>query len=409
MLTLRRYQSRDVEEPPLQELTPECCREKARALAADRTTTLVPVITAQLIFISAYAISYYRTFAAASGPSNWWNVEIHSIAFSLTVLWVIVAVLLGSLIGVSQSEQAVARILHRLGDHDQSECAIAHGSLQRRESFWNSVSPLETRIFNGGIPSWRPDKWKSHPLPVIVDQELKTPKLSAKASASKVTPFLCAFSLLIVSVGPITAFTLSGLVPPEGFGARHLAQATILTVWLASFLLQYVVARCNIGQRLHFWIVFSKDIMSTISNVFVILITQWGILNRCDSWTHWGKTGLKLVNIVEVHDVLLQRSKKKYPAIIFSGIAIQLACCGVVAWWYRHALRVYLQRDDGRSNLRHVRRASWSSGRLLGGDQKARSPGEDGREIWTRHCRRVGSGLARGGIGPPVKGHATRS
>src|SRR5215471_15560417 len=107
---------------------PDCCREKASALAADRATTLLPVAAAQVIFILSYAVAYYKTFSGASAVDNWWSVEIHSIGFSLTFTWVIVAVLLGSLIGVSQSEQAISRILNRLGDHTQGECAIARGS-----------------------------------------------------------------------------------------------------------------------------------------------------------------------------------------------------------------------------------------------------------------------------------------
>src|SRR5438045_2965696 len=110
MLTLRRYESCDPSLPNL-----DCCREKAHALAADRATTLVPVICAQVIFIAGYAINYIKTFEADPAIGNWWNLDMHSLAFSTTYLWVIVAVLLGSLIGVSQSEQAVERILHRLG------------------------------------------------------------------------------------------------------------------------------------------------------------------------------------------------------------------------------------------------------------------------------------------------------
>jgi hypothetical protein len=53
--------------------------------------------------------------------------------------------------------------------------------------------------------------------------------------------------------------------------------------------------------------------------------------------------------------------KHIFPAIIFSSICIQLVCCVMIGWWYRHALRVYLQRDDGSSNLRHVRRVSTMS------------------------------------------------
>jgi hypothetical protein len=112
------------------------------------------------------------------------------------------------------------------------------------------------------------------------------------------------------------------------------------------------VARLNIDQRLHFWIVFAKDIVSLSCNVIIHVAIIVGILNRCSCWTHGGKTGLILGNIEEVYNVVSQRSKRVYPAIIFFVISMHLIYCGLVAWWYRHALRVYLQRDYDRLNSR---------------------------------------------------------
>jgi hypothetical protein len=57
----------------------KACRKAAKALTADRTTKSLPVIVAQTIFASSFAISYYQTFSAPLGPGNWWTIEIHSI------------------------------------------------------------------------------------------------------------------------------------------------------------------------------------------------------------------------------------------------------------------------------------------------------------------------------------------
>ena len=90
-------------------------------------TTLVPVISANLSLSSHFVTAYFRTIKEKSGPQNWWRIEIRGTAASLIVIRIIVAVLLGSLIGASQSEKASPCILHCLGGHDQGECAIAHG------------------------------------------------------------------------------------------------------------------------------------------------------------------------------------------------------------------------------------------------------------------------------------------
>lgn len=340
-----RYNGQGDEEPSFRNFTPDCCREKAKALAADRATTLVPVITAQIIFIVTSGIAYFRTFSKQSGPQNWWSIEIHSIALSLTVIWVIVAVALGSLIGGSQSEQAISRILTGLGSHTDRKCAIAHGLLNGRENLWNSSFYLN-RIFNGGLPSFRPDKWKRW-------ESSSSKRVPARATAAKSMLFHCHFSIFIVSVGTLASFALSALVPPEGFGQHHIGPAIALSTWLASFLVQYLVSRSNVTQHLQFWIVMGKDIVSTAFNASIILATQYGILNRCGTWSHWGRTGVMLPSIKSVHDLLQYRMGHVFPVIIFSSISIQLVCCALIAWWYRHALRVYLQRDDS-SSMRHI-------------------------------------------------------
>jgi hypothetical protein len=92
-----------------------------------------------------------------------------------------------------------------------------------------------------------------------------------------------------------------------------------------------------------------------------IVVTQFGIFNRCDSYKRWGHVGLALPEMPDVAATLEQRIGTVYPAIVFVSIGLQMLVVPVVvAIWYRHALLMFLQRDDG--NAGFWRGWSWSWG-----------------------------------------------
>jgi hypothetical protein len=79
-----------------------------------------------------------------------------------------------------------------------------------------------------------------------------------------------------------------------------------------------------------------------------IVVTQFGIFNRCDSYTRWGHFGLALPEMPDVAATLEHGIRTVYPAIVFVSIGLQMLVVPVVvAIWYPHALLVFLQRDDG--------------------------------------------------------------
>lgn len=132
-------------------------RQTGRALAADRATKFLPIIVAQILFIAVIAIAIFRTVSAAGrnelSGTIFINVEAHSIAFSSLYFWIIPAVFLSAVIGVSQTEAAIPRILRRF-----------QVDLNRLTSFVRVQMPNhcleeeEVRVFSGGIYSWQPSK-----------------------------------------------------------------------------------------------------------------------------------------------------------------------------------------------------------------------------------------------------------
>ena len=111
---LRRYCEDDSEKKDLK----EAIHRTADALAGDRATAFLPIIVAQTFFVGAIVIAVGRTASSASISSDtvYINVEAHSIAYSALYFWIIPAVILSSVIGVSQTEASIPRIL-RLIQH----------------------------------------------------------------------------------------------------------------------------------------------------------------------------------------------------------------------------------------------------------------------------------------------------
>jgi hypothetical protein len=104
-----------------------------------------------------------------------------------------------------------------------------------------------------------------------------------------------------------------------------------------------------------------------------IVVTQVGIFNRCDSYTLWGRTGLALPNMPDVAGVLAERIGAVYPAIVFVSIGLQMFLIPVIiAIWYRHALLVFLQRDDEASSLfwDYILRIFVSSGKAVASERR---------------------------------------
>ncbi|KAL8644232.1 MAG: hypothetical protein Q9226_007867, partial [Calogaya cf. arnoldii] len=106
------------EAPEVQAKVTEAVRITARALAADRSTKLLPIIVAEILFIGAIAVAMGKTASiakrSASSETVSVNVEAHSTAFSALYFWILpFAVFLGALIGVSQTKEAIPRILRR--------------------------------------------------------------------------------------------------------------------------------------------------------------------------------------------------------------------------------------------------------------------------------------------------------
>jgi hypothetical protein len=186
--------------------------ETAYALAADRATKSLPVVFAELIFIGGWIIALVKAMSSELNATNWVNVEAHSVAFSSLYLWVTSAVVFGCIIGASQTEGSIPRLLQGFEYHmaDVSGYQARRPSAQEREETgWSRVGT--DRAFHGGLPLWRPTKWRNVPTHFGIG-----------------TSTLACYSLIaILSVGMsfFTAAILSYMVSPRGPSCRHVPES----------------------------------------------------------------------------------------------------------------------------------------------------------------------------------------
>jgi hypothetical protein len=318
------------------------------ALAADRATNFLPIVVAQGFFIGAIAVAIAKIIATSPIPADLYiNVEAHSIAFSALYFWILPAAFLSSIIGVSQTENAVPRILRRLQTGLDLELRRLPGAAATVALPNYVLGNARARVVAGGVYSWLPDQ------PAQYESRRPGPLLQRNM-----------LPIGLVVAGTITAMLVSGSVPPEGWQPRHCAQAALLFAWLLSFAFTCLLKRYSSSHTYNakgrFWLTFVKDTLATVATMAGIVVTQFGIFNRCDSYTRWGHVGLALPEMPDVAATLEHRIGTVYLAIVFVSIGLQMLVVPVVvAIWYRHALLVFLQRDDGNAGFWR----GWSWGR----------------------------------------------
>ena len=331
------------------------CLESASHLAADRSTKFLPVIIAQAFFIGSIVIAIIRTKSLAEGPNpqTYIDIEMYSIGFTALYFWVISAVTLTSVIGASQTANSIPNIL--TGFRLNLSKAFPQRNINLPQIF-----DAEERYRRGGIYSWQPDgaseDFFDNAAPCV--QRLLTPTVprNRRRSSTRVRlyqswPWFCTvLPLLSVSFGTIIGMLFTSLVPPDGWSCRSIAEIAIFAVWLVSY--PCTLIPWGSHHRRRFWFTFVKDFAAMAATLGLIIATQVGIFNKCSCYTRDGKTGLALPQNPMVKTNLEHRLELHYPAIVVTGIVAQLFVVpGIIAVRYYGAVRVFLQRDDGKSNL----------------------------------------------------------
>jgi hypothetical protein len=170
------------------------------------------------------------------------------------------------------------------------------------------------------------------------------------------------FPVVIFTYGALTTILISYLIPPVSFDCRHVGELLISFTWIVSACLDNLPIFPNIhskneneavrARRRRFLFILWKDTLVTALTMGGIVITQIGVFNRCVCYTLWGKAGLALPENNSVSKTFFYRIDTSYPAIAFACVGFQLVVVpSLLLRQYGLAFRVFLQRDDEKSNL----------------------------------------------------------
>lgn len=343
--------------------------EATEALAADRTTKYLPTLVALIFFIANIAISYAKTSAAIGtfrlNTTIFIHIEANSLAFAALFFWIIPAVFLGSVIGVSQTEVRISRILERL--HDDLRRKLPDDEISNLQKY---VGDERTRAYTGGIYTWQQSRWQYEDAVemMTVQQRNESGQLpttsavtggqSSQASSWKqdlTSPYILPYVVVVVAFASGVAVSIR--VPPDGVDCRVACELGMFGFWLLSAEADKVIKRWlpikpeNQGKVI--LITYLKDMVSIMGTLGLMFLSVFGLLNKCFCWTWANGYRIPLV-LPQRHDIdtiLQHRLKFEYPAFVFTGLAIE--CLVVPAWIcfrYYDALRVFVQRDDGMLN-----------------------------------------------------------
>ena len=302
-------------------------------------------------------------------------------------------------------ENKLAKINESL-DNDRTktmdELIEGYKSLTRRSKAIEKVTELNEslddrrRISHGGIYSWQPFRWQwetsDHAqIVTALDQGEQTQRSGdgseshgsllaghvdggSFASGNWKRHALPAY--LIVILGTITGMIISGLVPPDGPDCRHIGELLTCMAWILSAWLDtrfnYMIPLGDASQKsknqgpdvtsektleyrqkLLFRWTLTKDVLISIATLGGVIAVQVGVLNRCSCYTMWGFDGLALPEMPIVYEKLRHRLSTWYPGLALTCIGIELLIIPAMIYrQYPDAFRVYLQRDDGKPNLK---------------------------------------------------------
>lgn len=319
------------------------CSITAGALAADRATTFGPVLVAEFVFIAVFLINIIRLQSGENKrltSTTRGNIEMHSIGFSALFFWLIPSVYTAALIGTSQTEKAIPRILTRfkrdlrrwkikvdLPDVSGVSTKCSKRRWYNPKRWLNPSRWLTSERWLHGMYSWQP--------------------LQRKPTKHAIFPFF------IVGDAILTGVLITYFVPPRGWMCRTWGESYFFFGWLGSYFLStfisWIPKRDWFPHGARFSIMLLKDLAVTSLIIAWILITQIGCYNKPECYMHGDTSGLVLPEQEAAYDKLQRglRFGGSYVTILSLGIVFQVVLVlGWIYWRYASSIWTLTQRDN---------------------------------------------------------------
>lgn len=311
------------------------CQRTSNELARARTTQLLPIVSGEVTFIVAIVLAFIKSDVLSA----------HAIALSTLHFWIIPAIFLAAVIGVSQTESAVSEILRRFKDD-----FYFHSTFQPRQLQLPDIHMRlrENRRTLGGIYAWQTEEIYKEVVEGTLTQNTKTKGITRSTGSDR---WRFVFYMVIPSLPVATAaaisFIILWLVPPVGFNCRSISELVLLVWWVFIFYLDF-----RPYFRTTFRRTMIKDTVSAIGTTVVILVTLAGVMNSCSCDTLWGRAGMVLPKNPMMNETFLARIVLTFVCILLQLLFVPL----VIGWIYPDATRVFIQRDDETSDFHKLHR-----------------------------------------------------
>ena len=298
-------------------------------------TKLLPILFSVLGFVVTVGLSYGKKATEEFNSRDPPHLATYGIAFCMTLSGCVPAVVLAATVGSPQTRHSASRLLSQF---KKAQSGSDSGDEGREEE-----PAFKTNGFllphKGAVPSWRFDRWI---------------RSTDSCSVARKEAIQCSFwreccAVLMVLIGSVGAIALSASVPPAGcINCRINSELVIVFSYLSSYVLGVAFSKMFKQRgKLHFWLVVTKDVCSTLVITAVILLTSIGSLNRPSCWETCDGKALCLPEMTR--DVIQGRLKSLFPAIIFLTFSLLAVLLAVTAILLRDGISVYLQRDEGES------------------------------------------------------------
>ncbi|KAI5850824.1 hypothetical protein BZA05DRAFT_445207 [Tricharina praecox] len=326
--------------------------EAAHKLSESRADDRLRAWLAILGYAVAIIAAFMRTLD--QGPEK---MTAHSIAFAMSMVWLVPAVMISTTAGGFTSKRAGMRIVRELQDElgaawpvqkiEEWTCTstVWNPAGKGRSVLWESTVPLgEALPWCGGNYSYRAFKRleSAHLNPPEMRRGLPT------FAAERPTALLYFYSVLSVLLAVGCAMALSCLTSTVGLGCRTMTQMSFFLGWLLSVALTRLFRRYLSGKY-HWYAIVFKDFIIGFLVIGFIVAAFIGKFNSCFCWSAYFSRFSGAY--VEVHSFYFDANLRtltmtKWPILVAVGLGGQAIMLVIMGWGNSQGVLLLFCREE---------------------------------------------------------------
>ncbi|KAI5803541.1 hypothetical protein DFH27DRAFT_51987 [Peziza echinospora] len=276
-----------------------------------------------------------RTGRVAGINPNWNNRTSHTIAYAVSYLWVITAVILSATAGGFANRHAVEKVLTRLKNKIPRTCCLpeweaGEGKTLARAGATGMNYGYRPRKVLVDVHEGKPDNGDE-----FSSSETQARPLSERLNKSAGYHLRRTLPFLSLIGATACAFWISWFTPTDGFGCRSLHQLCALILWILSSILTMIIQRVLFPPRAkayQYACIVAKDSIVSIIQLSFLFLAFIGYFNRCRCWSGWLSLRSAASVTIYTDDIFEDRLRKLWPALAGAGVGCQFLLAAYMVW-----------------------------------------------------------------------------